>query len=73
VAAVYERLRGSDRPASSRSAWLVSSSDERARVRRAQAPRSLVDVAMALSAVVALILMVVYFFFIGEMNLVNPP
>jgi hypothetical protein len=72
VAAVYERLRGVGGGSSSRSAWLVSSTDERARLRRARAPRSLIDVAMAVSAVVALILMVVYFFFIGEMRLVNP-
>jgi hypothetical protein len=72
VAAVYEQLRGAGSGWSSRSAWLVSSSDERAGLRRARAPRSLIDVAMAVSAVVALILMVVYFFFIGEMRLVNP-
>jgi hypothetical protein len=74
VNAVYERLRGGGRPATSpRSAWLVSSSDERAGVRRARAPRSLIDVALAVSAVVALVLMVVYFLFIGETRLVNPP
>jgi hypothetical protein len=72
VAAVYERLRGAGGGGSSRSAWLVSSSDERARLRRARAPRSLIDVAMAVSAIVALVLMFVYFFFIGEMTLVNP-
>jgi len=73
ISAVYERLRGGGGPAASpRSAWLVSSTDERARLRRARAPRSLIDVALAVSAVVALILMFVYFFFIGEQRLVNP-
>ena len=73
VAAVYERLRGRERSGGSpRSAWLVSSSDERARARRARAPRSLVDVSMAVSAIVALVLMFVYFFFIGETRLVTP-
>jgi hypothetical protein len=73
VNALYERLRGGGPSAGgSRSAWLVSSSDERARLRRAGAPRSLIDVAMAVSAIVALVLMFVYFFFVGEMRLVNP-
>jgi hypothetical protein len=74
VGAAYERLRGPSRAGGNpRSAWLHSSSDVRARVRRAEAPRPLIDVAMALSAIVAMVLMVVYFFFIGEMTLVNPP
>jgi hypothetical protein len=73
IAAVYERLRGRGGGGGSpRSAWLVSSSDEGARARRARAPRSLVDVSMAVSAIVALILMFVYFFFIGETRLVTP-
>jgi hypothetical protein len=73
VAAVYERARGRDGAgAGPRSAWLVSSTDERARVRRARAPRSLVDVSMAVSAIVALVLMFIYFFFIGETRLVHP-
>jgi hypothetical protein len=72
VNVVYERLRGGPSGSSPRSAWLVSSTDERAPLRRARAPGSLIDVAMALSAVTALVLMFVYFFFIGEMRLVNP-
>jgi hypothetical protein len=73
VAAVYERLRGRAAAGGSpRSAWLVSSTDERAPARRARAPRSLIDVSMAVSAVLALILMAVYFFFIGETRLVTP-
>jgi hypothetical protein len=73
LSAVYERLRGGERVGRSpRSAWLVSSTDERARARRARAPRALVDVSMAVSAMVALVLMLVYFFFIGEIRLVTP-
>jgi hypothetical protein len=74
VASVYERLRGrGDAPGGPHAAWLVSSSDERAPARRARAPRSLIDVSMAVSAVVALVLFVVYFFFVGEIRLVTPP
>ena len=55
-----------------RSAWLVSSSEERNRIRRARQPRALIDVAMTLSAVAALVLLAVWFFFFSEMWLVNP-
>jgi hypothetical protein len=74
VGAVYERLRARGGPSGGpRSAWLVSSSDERAPARRARAPRSLIDVSMAVSAVIALVLSFVYFFFVGEIRLVTPP
>jgi hypothetical protein len=70
---MYERSRGADAPGGHRrSAWLVSSSDERNRVRRARAPRALIDVAMTLSATAALVLMAIWFFFFSEMWLVNP-
>jgi hypothetical protein len=70
---MYERSRGADAPSGHRrSAWLVSSSDERNRVRRARAPRALIDVAMPLSATAALVLMAIWFFFFSEMWLVNP-
>ena len=55
-----------------RSAWLVSSSDERNRVRRARAPRALIDVAMTVSATTALVLMAIWFFFYSQMWLVTP-
>src|SRR5215213_6457978 len=55
-----------------RSAWLVSSTDERNRLRRARAPRALIDVAMTLSAATALVLMAIWFFFYSQMWLVNP-
>jgi hypothetical protein len=69
----YERSRGVDDTAGRRrSAWLVSSSDERGRVRRARSPRALIDVAMTVSATAALVLMAIWFFFFSEMWLVNP-
>ena len=69
----YERSRGAEAASGHRrSAWLVSSSDERSRVRRARAPRALIDVAMTLSATAALVLMAIWFFFFSEMWLVNP-
>jgi hypothetical protein len=71
---VYERLRGRRRGASSsRSAWLVSSSDERGRLRRARAPRSLIDVAMTVSAWSALALLLIWFFFLATMRLAPLP
>jgi hypothetical protein len=70
---LYERSRGAQNDGGrARSAWLVSSSDERSRVRRARAPRPLIDVAMTVSATTALILMAIWFFFYSEMWLVNP-
>lgn len=69
----YERSRGGAAAGGHRrSAWLVSSSDERSRVRRARAPRALIDVAMTVSATAALVLMAIWFFFFSEMWLVNP-
>jgi hypothetical protein len=63
---VYESFRGSERQAvMGRSAWLMASSEERAKYRRQRAPRRLIDVAMTASAVVALVLMLVWFFFLA--------
>jgi hypothetical protein len=63
---VYESFRGSERQAvMNRSAWLVASSEERAKFRRARAPRRLIDVAMTASAIVALVLLLVWFFFLA--------
>jgi hypothetical protein len=70
---LYERSRGAQGDSGRRrSAWLVASSDERSRVRRARAPRPLIDVAMTISATTALILMAIWFFFYSQMWLVNP-
>jgi hypothetical protein len=70
---LYERSRGTeDGGGRRRSAWLVSSSDERNRLRRARAPRPLIDVAMTVSASTALVLLTIWFFFYSQMWLVNP-
>jgi hypothetical protein len=70
---LYERSRGTeDGGGRRRSAWLVSSSDERNRLRRARAPRALIDVAMTISASTALVLLAIWFFFYSQMWLVNP-
>jgi hypothetical protein len=72
--AVYEGLRGGGRRAPApRDAWLVSHSDEPRRVRRARAPRTLIDVAMTASAVAALVLMAIWFFFLAESPLAPLP
>jgi hypothetical protein len=69
---LYEGLRGGDRRAAvSRASWLVASSDERNKARRARAPRRLIDLAMTISAVTALVLMLVWFFFFAHMFLVS--
>jgi hypothetical protein len=71
---LYVRVRepgeGDERP---RSAWLVSVSDERGQSRRARAPRRLIDTAMTISLSLALVLMAIWFFFLSDMWLVNPP
>ena len=73
VNSLYERSRAAPGGEGRRhSAWLVSSSDERNRVRRARAPRPLIEVAMTISATTALILMAIWFFFYSQMWLVNP-
>ncbi len=70
---LYERSRATpDGGGRRRSAWLVASTEERSRVRRARAPRPLIDVAMTVSAVTALVLMAIWFFFYSQMWLVNP-
>ena len=71
VNGVYERLHGADDGGAQRSAWLRSLSDERAGFRRARAPRRLIDVAMTGSAVLALVLLLIWFFFLAEMHLVS--
>ena len=70
---LYERSRGPQNGGGRRrSAWLVASSDERSRARRDRAPRPLIDVAMTISATIALVLMAIWFFFYSQMWLVNP-
>jgi hypothetical protein len=64
---IYESLLGDERPsAGGRSPWLTSLSAERAAFRRKREPRRLIDVAMTASAIAALVLMLVWFFFFAE-------
>jgi hypothetical protein len=70
---LYESLRGAEGRPRSRSGWLVSHTDERRSTRLKQGPRSLIDVAMTVSIVTALVLMVVWFFFSAEMRLAPLP
>jgi Na+-driven multidrug efflux pump len=70
VNGTYESLQGGDRSATpNRSPWLTSLSAERAGHRRQREPRRLIDVAMTASAILALLLMLVWFFFLAEMHL----
>ena len=70
VNGTYESLQGDGRPAAQgRSAWLVSLSAERAGHRRRREPPRLIDVAMTASAILALVLLLVWFFFLAEMHL----
>jgi hypothetical protein len=73
VNGLYEHLRGSEAGPASRSGWLVSHSDERRSSRLKRGPRQLIDVAMTVSIVLALVLMVVWFFFSAEMRLAPLP
>jgi hypothetical protein len=66
VNGLYEETRGGPAGPPSRSAWLVSSSDERGVARRARRPRTLMDASMTASAVAALILMAIWFFFLAD-------
>jgi hypothetical protein len=72
--ALYMSLRdqepGGPRP---RSGWLVSNTDERRSSRLKRGPRQLIDVAMTASIVAALVLMIVWFFFLAEMRLAPLP
>ncbi len=73
VNGVYESLRGGEARSSGRSGWLVSHSDERRSARLRRGPRQLIDVAMSASIVIALLLMVFWFFFAAEMRLAPLP
>jgi hypothetical protein len=66
VNGLYEEMRGGPAGPPARSAWLVSSSDERRAMRRARGPRTLIDASMTASAVAALILMAIWFFFLAD-------
>jgi hypothetical protein len=65
----YERLRGRPPRPASPPAWRSSLGEERASARRQRAGRPLIDVAMTVSAVSALVVMAVWFFFFAELRL----
>jgi hypothetical protein len=69
VGARYEALRGRPRRPRSAPAWRVSLSEERADARRRAEGRPLVEVAMTVSAVAAVGVLVVWFFFFAELRL----
>jgi hypothetical protein len=73
VNGLYESIRGGEARPASRSGWLVSHTDERRSARLKRGPRQLIDVAMTVSIVTALVLMVVWFFFAAEMRLAPLP
>jgi hypothetical protein len=73
VNGLYMGLRDEGPRPPARSGWLVSQSDERRSDRLQRGRRDLIDVAMAGSAIVALVLMFVWFFFLGEMRLAPLP
>jgi hypothetical protein len=73
VNALYEQLVGHPDPPPARSAWLVSSSEERGALRRARRRRTLLDVSMTASAVAALALFMVWFFFVARSPLAPLP
>jgi flagellar biosynthesis protein FliQ len=73
VNALYEAVLDRPEGPPARSAWLVSSSDERGALRRARGRRTLLDVSMTASAIAALVLMAVWFFFLAEAPLAPLP
>jgi hypothetical protein len=69
----YERLRGTERRASSPPSWRSSLSDERATDRRRKGGRPLIDISMTASAITALIVMAIWFFFYAKSTLAPLP
>ena len=69
----YERLRGAERHASSPPSWRSSLSEERASDRRRKGGRSLIDISMTVSAITALVVMAIWFFFYATSTLAPLP
>jgi len=67
VHALYERIRPGGPTAPARPSWLNAASEERPSLRRLRGGRSLLDIAMAVSVVAALVLLLVWFFFFAEL------
>ncbi len=69
----YERLRGTERRGSSPPSWRSSLSEERASDRRRKGGRPLIDISMTASAVTALVVMAIWFFFYATSTLAPLP
>jgi hypothetical protein len=71
--ASYEALHGGPARRRSPPAWRTSLGEERASTRRQAGGRSLIDVAMTVSASAALVVLTVWFFFYAELPLTPMP
>ena len=71
--AQYERLRGTERRSSSPPSWRSSLGEERATDRRRKGGRALIDISMTASAVTALVVMAIWFFFYATSTLAPLP
>ena len=69
----YEALHGGPARHRSPPAWRTSLGEERASTRRRAGGRSLIDVAMTVSASAALVVLIVWFFFYAELRLTPFP
>ena len=69
VSARYESVRGGRERRRGPPAWRVSLSEERAAERRRAGGRPLIDIAMTASAIAALIVLTIWFFFFAELRL----
>jgi hypothetical protein len=65
----YEALRGAPAAGSSPPSWRESLGEERKATSRARRPRRLIDVAMTASAVVALVLFLIWYFSSPDLRL----
>jgi hypothetical protein len=69
----YERLRGTERHGTSPPSWRSSLSEERASDRRRKGGRALIDISMTASAITALVVMAIWFFFYATSTLAPLP
>jgi hypothetical protein len=69
VGARYELLRGGEERRRGPPSWRMSLSEERASERRRAGGRRLVDVSMSVSAIAALVVLTIWFFFFAELRL----
>jgi hypothetical protein len=69
ASARYETLRGAESRGASPPAWRSSLGEERPSERLRKGGRPLIDVAMTVSAITAIVVLFVWFFFFAEMRL----